>query len=485
MPTKTFDLDGLLPKDSAWHAAVGDDPLHGDDACLAAYREARTLLGIDDAKASDTFRRVRQLLAKCPSQDHGLGAASIGWEARAELNMGHVTRAAELYVEHYATGDATAPQSLQIVCGKLLASDVETLASVALHPELRRVVTLYLAARGGPFRDTPSRETALAWLAAIERVDTANLECADLLAWAAYQAGDYESARRWTARAPQQSAATAWIRSKLLLRQGRQEEAAAVLAQAVREFPAASDWPVATKYESYDQVPAFDAVRGELASLRFDQGDAVDALDLFLRAGFWTDAAHVAERVLSIEALQAYAEGTDDPRLRHLLGRRLVRLARYDDARKPMPEALRPKLDELAAALVRHDPESLWQAAQIVRWHGMELMGTELAPDWFIHEGSFDWGFDDEGKLTPPAADVQPMRRFHYRYKAADLAWEAAAGMPDGSEATARVLCEAGTWLKTRDPQAADRFYKALVNRCRNTPLGREADALRWFPQVP
>ena len=49
---------------------------------------------------------------------------------------------------------------------------------------------------------------------------------------------------------------------------------------------------------------------------------------------------------------------------------------------------------------------------------------------------------------------------------------------------TARVLCEAGTWLKNRDPQAADRFYKALVRRCGRTDIGREADQLRWFPPL-
>jgi hypothetical protein len=56
--------------------------------------------------------------------------------------------------------------------------------------------------------------------------------------------------------------------------------------------------------------------------------------------------------------------------------------------------------------------------------------------------------------------------------------------MPDNSDDTARVLCLAGTWLKLRDPQAADRFYKALVRRCRKTEMGALADKLRWFPKV-
>jgi hypothetical protein len=79
---------------------------------------------------------------------------------------------------------------------------------------------------------------------------------------------------------------------------------------------------------------------------------------------------------------------------------------------------------------------------------------------------------------------VEPPARFHYRYLAADLAWEAAQLMPNNSDETARVLCVAGSWLKNRDPKAADRFYKALVRRCRRTVLGKAADLKRWFPTL-
>jgi hypothetical protein len=78
---------------------------------------------------------------------------------------------------------------------------------------------------------------------------------------------------------------------------------------------------------------------------------------------------------------------------------------------------------------------------------------------------------------------VEPDARFHYRYRAADLAWQAVSLMPDGTDETARRLCVAGSWLKDRDPAAADRFYRALVRRCGQTALGRQAETLRWFPK--
>ena len=83
-------------------------------------------------------------------------------------------------------------------------------------------------------------------------------------------------------------------------------------------------------------------------------------------------------------------------------------------------------------------------------------------------------------RASRPQAD--PEERFHYRYQAAFLAWEAAKLMPDNADETARVLCTAGTWLKDRDPETADMFYKALVRRCRQTAIGAQADRMRWFP---
>ena len=37
--------------------------------------------------------------------------------------------------------------------------------------------------------------------------------------------------------------------------------------------------------------------------------------------------------------------------------------------------------------------------------------------------------------------------------------------MPDNTDATAELLCEAGGWLKDQNPKSADRFFKALVQR--------------------
>jgi hypothetical protein len=116
--------------------------------------------------------------------------------------------------------------------------------------------------------------------------------------------------------------------------------------------------------------------------------------------------------------------------------------------------------------------KALFQAAIIARTNGMELIGTEVEPDWHVHDGNFEEGVTESARATNEAAKVlvasedelqraarhktDPEARFHYRYQAASLAWEAAKLMPDNSDDTARVLWTAGSWLKNRDPQTAD-----------------------------
>jgi hypothetical protein len=239
--------------------------------------------------------------------------------------------------------------------------------------------------------------------------------------------------------------------------------------------------------------------------------------------------------------------------IRYLLARRLMRSLRGDEAREYYPpewmpqylalvQFLRTGWDEALPADQR--AKALFQAAIITRTNGMELIGTEVEPDWHIHSGNFEEGVSVATRATNENAKVlvasedelsratqhnaDPEMRFHYRYQAAAFAWEAAklmpnnfedaarmlctAGggirirdpktadtfyfqaaalgweaaklMPDNSEETARVLCMAGGGIKYSDPQKADIFYKALVRRNRKTAIGMEADRIRWFPRL-
>jgi hypothetical protein len=78
----------------------------------------------------------------------------------------------------------------------------------------------------------------------------------------------------------------------------------------------------------------------------------------------------------------------------------------------------------------------------------------------------------------------EPDLRWHYRYHAAALCWDAADLLPDNTEQTAFALWQGGWWLRNQDPQTADSFYKALVRRNPDIELAVEADRLRWFPKL-
>ena len=195
--------------------------------------------------------------------------------------------------------------------------------------------------------------------------------------------------------------------------------------------------------------------------------------------------------------------------IRYLLARRLVRLSRCHEAREYFPAMWQAKFDELVKSLSTGESENLlaerraagfFEAAKIVRHDGMELMGTEVQPDWHLYRGNFDLGSIGARRATNETANAlfasedevrrtdrhraDPEARFHYRYQAAFLALDAARLLPDNADETARILCTAGSWLKERDPQTADLFYKALVRRCRKTAIGAEADRKRWFPKL-
>jgi len=273
-------------------------------------------------------------------------------------------------------------------------------------------------------------------------------------------------------------------------------------------------------------------VRGELGVLHLARRQYIEALDVLLQGGYWEDAAYVAERVLTSEKLKDYVdrpwlqeESIDDAeagedisdsensnwipnRLRYLLARRLARIGRWKEARPYYPAKWQMRFDAYIQAVREGHNEylsnqqraaALWKAACIARYEGMELLGTEVEPDWFVYSGHFERMPASDVRSLPGSAtlvastsdeqrrlqqNVVPEKRFHYRYEAAEHAWRAAELMPDQSDQTARVLCIAGSWLKDRDPQAADRFYKTLVRRCGKTQLGKEADRLRWFPKI-
>lgn len=478
----------------------------------AAFMMGRSYQRTDPAEAMRWFRHARALAAEGYADGLGLANASLGWEARAELDTGGVVRAIALYMEQYVAGDPTAYASLNVAAWKAASRPEGTLGEYARDPLARRVLTAWAIAGGdpGPRPDQcPSYGFRNAWCDALAQLPSVEPSEAAMLAWFAAMHDRDDLEARWSALASPDSDLLPWLRLRHAVRTGDHGAAMLAVRDVIGAMPASDGkerWTGGYPEQGSRQARA----HGRLGVLLASAGRFEDALEEFIAAGAWSDADYLAERVLTEDELRCFVDALAEgqlPDLRHLLARRLVRAGRLTEALDYMPATLRPYLAEFreflaagndAALPAEARAAALLSAARIARFGGMELMGTEQWPDGQDSGGAMS-GVDTggaravrgNGTLVYATTDelrrvetsgMVPARRFHYRYYAADLAWQAARLMPDNSTATAAALCEAGRWLMYQDPRAADRFYKSLVRRCGNTPVGRAAAQAHWFP---
>ena len=475
-----------LPRDQRAHRSI-----------WAAYMLGRSYISSDPGMARLWMSRTRELELDGDLRDGlGLAAQSWGWEARAADNDGSPLEALKLYVIQAALGTPRGADSVRVHIDRMFGRG--QIDELAADPMMHRIVTASLVSG-----ETWRTNTAFgkAWLPAVEKAGHKNIQGADRMAWLAYRSADYKRARRWARRADGKSAIALWIRAKLALRDGRLGDAGALLRRVVKLFPTDSAHR--------------NKARGELALLDLRRGAFSHAADALFTSGYFADGAYVAERVLTIAELERLVDkrwaSPADPlagQVRDLLARRLMRAGRFAEAVpyfSTNPAAadarafkeLQDKFEAAGASDKAKSSEILWSLAQRAR-QGDHLFATEVGPDWRWAGMSYDLG-DTTGmrrdtskrwRLKPSAAELRRARRhapkfnkrWQYRYVAADYAWRAAELMPDNHGRTAGVLCTAGSWLKAKDPEAADRFYKALVRRNRSLQIATEADELRWFP---
>lgn len=493
----------------------------------AAYMLARA--ETDNSKPGN-FAEVRALAKAGFADTLNLTAASWGEEGRRALAAKSYAPAINSYLEQYAAGDDSAYASLRFTAAEASQAGKDALGALAQDARARRVLTAWHLARFTPsFGEPASLETLTVWTHVLAAANLAVVEEAEHMAWLAYEGGEFALAKNWAALASADVPETRWIRAKLALREGE-------LARGAAELQAAADH--AALAPIYRGV-----VTGELGRVLLALDRREDALRVWLEGDHWEDAAYVAEQVLTIDELKVFlagaplakrlvyepymgevitpaflkSEGADWrergwreppdllPALQKLLARRLVRVGRASEAGAYLDEASRDTLlayerdvrrgfnQKLSA---RTRARAFWRAAQLAREEGMGLMATELSPDYAIWGGSFSWRDVTVERIQNPQGSFAatpgererlnahrgPEKRFSYRYRAAELAWWAASLLPNDSDETAQILYTAGSWLKARDPVAANPFYQALVIRCGQTDLGREAAAKRWFP---
>ncbi len=433
--------------------------------------------------------------------------------------------------------------------------EISKLKAAARDPLLRRLVTVHILATASTpdlYADQSGNKPVnrcARWLNAISEVKPGQLDDAEYLGWVAYNNGDYKGAAHWLELSKGDSAAALWLKAKLQLRTGKFADATNTMARAVEIMKTSpgyasregEGWATEDLFAQGEHWGFASTASGDLGGLQLARGDFVQALDVLFKGQLWEDAAFVAERVLTANELKQYVdalpkteppkEGEDyNKKLRYLLGRRLVREDRYADAKQYLPPPYDIVLEKYVKALKDGANEKLskterarawFTAAWLARYDGMELMGTEGAPDAFAEGGSFEMpdlakerrsgayqtiAYDKEGNqlsdqngnpkmksvpafLKASAKEIQrlntnkitPDIRFHYRLIAGALAMKAAALLPDNSEELADIVNQAGMWVKDRDEKVGNRYYSVIDHRCAKTKIGQTDRAKHWF----
>ena len=443
---------------------------------------------------------------------------------------------------------------------------VAGLKQAAQDPLLRKLVTAHIlaAGEGSPGLGAspgPANARSDRWLKIINDLKLDSIDDAEYLGWIAYTVGDYKNAQRWLDLCKSGSPAADWLRAKLQLRAGKVDDALKSLSKAIAilrspdlytgwtdgAFKDANQGGPGYISNSEDEWTMAECASGDLGGMHLEHGDFLQAMDVLLKGGLWDDASFIAERILTADELKAYVdklpappkapakkdqdaptineENKNDPddytqRLRNLLGRRFVREDRYDEAAKYLTAPYDKIVQKYAADLKIGDDknvpnlkraQALFAAAWLARYDGMDLMGTEVAPDGFHFEGDFEdtdlasqrlfgtytVSADTNDGIKPPAKNdvptseaerqrleknkIEPDKRYHYRYIAAALAMKAAALMKDDTEELADVINTAGNWIKNSDEKLGDRYFQVLEKRAPFTRIGSAAHLKHWF----
>jgi hypothetical protein len=419
----------------------------------AAFMLGRVSLKEKDfPRATQWFQRTREFAKSGFADSLGLAAESYGWEGRSEWKQDHPERAAPLFMNQLALGDASAVVSLKAVipdresASGLLnygpepeerekwtgeqkreeeQKETARLKVAAQDPLLRRLVTVHILATAvsPDYYSTeglkkPEVNRSARWFNIIQQANLSQIQDAEYLGWISYNQGDYKGAAHWLELSKGDTSAALWLKAKLQLRAGKFADTTNTMARAVeimKTSPAytsreGEEWATEDLSAKGEYWGFASSASGDLGGLRLARGDFVQALDVLFKGQLWEDAAFLAERVLTTNELRQYVdalpkteppkEGEDyNKKLRYLLGRRLVRDDRYGEATQYLPAPYDKVLEKYVKALKDGANEKLskterahawFTAAWLARYDGMELMGTEGTPDAFAEGGEFE-----------------------------------------------------------------------------------------------
>lgn len=502
-----------LPEDQRRHRTV-----------WAHYMLGRLWASKAPALAAESLRKARDAFHQGFSDPLHLALDSLGEEARIHFREGEPERALELYLAQFHAGHRGGYDSLVLILPRVLEeADFATWQRLARHPVSRRLISSYLLSVGRYEEDAARFRQH--WLNTLRRSGLSLPTEASRLALLAYQGNLMQETAEWLQLAPRIDPLAQWIQAKLELRAGDFDKGQAMLRNLFADLPPSfeqyydsDDWDASfRRFSQVEESTGLSTARVGLEGglLALSLGEFVDALEAFWKARQWREVAYLSERVLTTEELLRFGETAvaeerregDDfpPRMADLIARRLTREGRFEEARHFFTPRKVELLDRYNAAVRagfdfdqsnEARAEAFWQAARLMRENGRSLVATELAPDFGWFDCEYELGderrreFEWDNPLHPTYAEfertekteVEPNKRFHYRYLAAEWAAFAAQLLPVDDVNAARLLITAGNWIEQSDPTSAEHYYRQLVVQCGRHPLGQVAEKLHWFP---
>lgn len=469
-------------------------------------------------EAFELYQQIIDAVRNGQQDPEQLSLASLGQQGRIKHWQNDPVAAAHLYARQAAQGSPSGSLSLRYTADILSHPENDNLLQPAMDdPLIQQLLIVSFFTRPsnslyqpepGPNDEKELKNYHDEVIAKLAQKVTHDMPGSDRLIALAYRNGQYPLVTLLLKNA-KENGLTSWVQAKMALRAGDINAATAWYAKAAASFPTNEAWgpqPDNNEIVGEEFVIPSCRINAEQAILALNRNDYLDAMRLMYKAkeSYWPDLAQIAERVLTIKELTAFVdkyvpapdpsifnqpENTQrysaDLRLRALLARRLMRAGQYQKALAYFVSAEhRDAAQTFINTLPKKGPKAAqaqawWQAAQILRYQGMELTGYEMAPDFALYDGGYSWPYYSWGpegspttkswigsgerqrvQLSQPGQDNHFM---HYRWQAVKLAEKSADVLPRKSQAYAAVLCHAAGWIWAQDPAEVKRLYKRYV----------------------
>lgn len=433
------------------------------------------------------YERVRALASRGYSDSLGLGFASLRNQMRRTPSSAAALKLAlAMYFQESRVNPSAKTETLRYLISKTSAGEL------LADPLIREVSLAYAMAY--PNRDRTEF---------LEKMKNVTFKNASRIAFVAWQNGDFGAAEKYLAGQENRDVLYYWVKAQLCRVKGDYEAAADCLKKWLGFIETNRRQEKRLLYQRED-INMKNDIYAKLGAVNIHKKDFLEALNCFLQARAWLDAAHVAENYIELDQLEkyvAYATTLHTPVkprtywmthfgrdsiskedsflfLKDLLARRFVR---EDQPERAVPYIsgryafiLKDYLRAFRNANNKQLPDderalAYYNLSKILWRNGMELSGTDSAPDFYFFDGNF-------------TLEQQPQRRFQYRKKAHEFAGKALELVKDIRLKTL-ILFSEGYSLKRFSAEQADVLYKRLVNECRPQPLAVYCDRQRWFKE--